>query len=222
MISYSHSNIDFCRRLYGMLSQHPELSISFDINNGKYLWKEIEETIQDSDLILFLISNDFFSSKSCRQEFIYVTDTLKKAFIPISITTDYQITGWLKNQTTELKHIRFAENDFMNSYENLLLMINKTLSINISLVKNIFNIKQWFIDNNIKSELYEFYQFENENELLLYAQAIKTSLWTKEYERIKSRFEQKFKPQELHLSPHDFSKFINALERLNKKTIRST
>jgi hypothetical protein len=79
-------------------------------------------------------------------------------------------------------------------------------------------IKQWFSDHHIISELYEFYHFQNGNELLLYATATLAFSWIKEYERIKVRFEEKFKQQERSLSQDQFLQFIYALKRLPKQT----
>jgi len=233
MISYSHINIDFCRQFYDILNILPQLSISVDFINSKYLWKEIAETIEQSDLVLFLISKDFFYSKSCRQEFTYATNTRKKAFIPVYIDGDYQARGWLESRLTGLKYIRFGEGNFMNTCDELLSMINESLSINIrsiSSVKNSSDVKQWnyedvqqwFANNNIIPELYEFYQFQNGNELLSFAQAILPFPWTKEYERIRVRFEEKFKQQKERLSSFEFSKFIHALERLKSKSLNPT
>ena len=79
--------------------------------------------------------------------------------------------------------------------KKLLSMINTTPSIekNSSDVKqwNDREVKQWFLHHHLLPELQEFYQFQNGNELILYAQAISTSSWTREYERIRSRFEKK-------------------------------
>ena len=221
MISYSHININFCRQLYEILSKLPELSININFNNGKYLWQDVIQTIESSDIILFLLSNDFYYSKSCRQEFIYVTNTRKKLFFPIYIDSNLKITNnWLHKSIARLKSIRFGEKNFLDSCEELLCLINENLSMNISLEKNPFDvtkwndkdIKQWFINNNIISELYEFYNFQNGNELLLYANAILTFPWTKEYQRIKLRFKEKF--QEQNLSQDQFFQFINVLKRL--------
>jgi hypothetical protein len=226
MISYSHVNIDFSRQLYDVLSKLPELSISIDTNNGTFLWKDIAQTIERSHLVLVLISKDYFYSKSCRQELIYIADTMKKLFFPVFIDQDFKPTGWLQQRIARLRSIRFGENDFMNTCEELLSLINENLSMNMSLTKNSFNItkwndvkvKQWFTNNNIIPELYDFYHFNNGMELLLYAQATLASPWTKEYERIKLRFEEKFKHQEQNLSEDQFLQFINALKRLEKRT----
>ncbi|CAF3855320.1 unnamed protein product [Rotaria magnacalcarata] len=222
MISYSHVDIDFCRQLYDTFSTIPELSISIDFNSGKYSWKDIAQTIVQSDLVVFLLSQNFFNSKSCRQEFIYVTDTLKKPFIPVFIDTEYEAIEWLKIRINEVKHICFDENDFLNICNQLISMIKENLSLNITVTKNTFDIEQWFHKNNLMLELQEFYQFQTGNELLLYAEAILGTLWTKEYERIRTRFEEKFKQKQLCLSPHDFLKFINALNALKSKNLSST
>lgn len=218
MISYSHVNTDFCRELFEMLNRFSGLTINVDIHNGKYLWKEIIQIIEQSDAVIFLLSNDFYYSKSCRQEFIYITDTLQKLFFPVFIDHDFKPTGWLQKRIARLKYIRFGEKDFKDSCEEILSLINENLSMNLSLMNNPFEaikwndkeIKQWFINHNIIPDLYEFYHFQNGNELLLYADATLAFPWIKEYERIKLRFEG----QEKNLSQDQFLVFINALKRL--------
>jgi len=218
MISYSYIDLDFYRKLYDILNKTSKLSIYSDADNRK----QIGQNIEQSDIILFLISKEFFTNKSCRQELIYVTDILKKPFIPVFIDQDFKPIGWLHKRIDRVKCIRFGERDLMESCEELLSMINENLSMNLSLENNSLDIKkwnekevkQWFINNNLISELYEFYQFQNGNELFLYAQAISTYSWTKEYERIRSSFAKKFQEQEQNLSSHEFLKFINALERI--------
>jgi hypothetical protein len=208
VISCSYIDIDFGRKLYDVLVKTMNVSICIDSDN----WKQIAQTIHQSDIILFLISKDFYNNKSCRQELIYVTDILKKLFIPVFINSDYQAIGWLHQRIDTIKSIRFEEEDVLNTCEELLSMI-----INLSPVENASNdsdVKQWFIKNDILLELYEFYQFKNIDELILYAQAIFTFPWTKEYERIKSRFDEKFLELNQNLSAFDFLKFMTALERL--------
>ncbi|UJR09593.1 hypothetical protein I4U23_013828 [Adineta vaga] len=225
IISYAHDDIDFCQQLHDVLVKLPQLSVSVNFNNGKYLWEEIAQTIKQSHLVLFLVSQHFYHSLSCRQEFTYATNTLNKLFIPIIIDADYQAKGWLE---TRVKHIRFVEGNFSNNCDELFSMMSEYLSVDlpsISSLKNSTNIKQWdsadvqrwFINNGIKSELYEFYQFVNGNELFLYAKAILEFPWTKEYERIKLRFEEKFNEHDQHLSSYEFLKFINALEQLRNR-----
>lgn len=215
MISYSSVNRDFCREFYNVLNTLPELSIYVDFKTGKYSWKEAVEMIEQSDVVLFLLSNEFYQSKSCRQEMIYVTDSVKKLYFPIFIDRDFRASSWLQKRIVRLKSIRFGEQDFLSTCEDLLKLINENLSIHLSLINhaadvknwNDQEIKQWFINQRIRLDLYEFYHFQNGQELLLYAQAIFTSSWLKEYERIQER---------ANLSQEEFLQFIYALKRLLK------
>ncbi|CAF1644065.1 unnamed protein product [Adineta ricciae] len=224
-ISYSHDDMHFCRELYDVLVKLPQLSISIDFQNGKYLWNEVAQTIQQCHLMLLLVSPSFYQSSSCRQEFIYATSTLKKPFISILIDADYQAKGWLE---TRVKHICFGQEDFQTNVDQLLSLIGEQLSIELPSVSSLTNskniqqwnssdVQQWFVNHGIKSELYEFYQFKSGHELLLYAQAMRGYQWTKEYERIRLRFEGRFSEQQQHLSSYEFLKFINALEHLRNK-----
>ncbi|CAF0956952.1 unnamed protein product [Adineta ricciae] len=224
-ISYSHDDMHFCRELYDVLVKLPQLSISIDFQNGKYLWNEVAQTIQQCHLVLLLVSPSFYQSLSCRQEFIYATSTLKKSFIPILIDADYEAKGWLE---TRVKHICFGREDFQTNCNQLLSLIGEQLSIELPSVSSLRNskniqqwnssdVQQWFENHGIKSELYEFYQFKSGHELFLYAQAMSGYQWTKEYERIRLRFEGKFQEQQQHLSSYEFLKFINALEHLINK-----
>jgi len=130
MISYSHVNINFCRQLYDKLSEDRSLSVWVDFNNCKSrdLWEEIAHAIEQTDYVVFLMSKDYFNSKSCRQEVAYVTDTLKKDFIPVYIDADYKATGWLGIRIAGSKYIRFGKADFTDKYHELLSMINKRRS----------------------------------------------------------------------------------------------
>ncbi|CAF5159349.1 unnamed protein product, partial [Rotaria magnacalcarata] len=141
MISYSHVNIDFCRQLYDILSAIPKLSISVDFNTGKYLWKDIVETLVQADLIVFLLSKDFFYDKSCRQELIYVTDKLKTLFFPIFIDQNFKSTGWLHKRIARLKSIQFDKtNPIMRNSLDIKQWSDK-------------EVKEWFMKNDILPEL---------------------------------------------------------------------
>ena len=219
MISYSHLNMNFCRDLIEILSKISEFSIHVDFMTGKYFWEETRQTIEQADLVLFLLSDEFYTSKSCRQEFLHVTDRITKLFFPIFINEFYKPIGWIQKRIARLKTIRFTHENFLDNCEQLLNLINENLSMNISLKTKIsseivqwtrIEIQNWFTKENLRQELYEFYNFQNGQQLLLYAQATLAYPWTKEYERIKGRF------QEDNLSSNDFQKFIVALKHLPK------
>jgi hypothetical protein len=97
MISYSHSDNDVCTQLYNELVKYnQQFDIWIDWKNSKtgYLWGKIADGIADSSVILCLLSNKYYESKSCQQEFVYAHDHLKKPLIPIFILDD-KPPGWL-------------------------------------------------------------------------------------------------------------------------------
>lgn len=226
MISYSHCNINIAKHLNELLMTIPQLLINVDFHNGKYLWKETIEMMEQSDVVLFILSKEFFYDKACRQELIYVTDRLKKLFFPIFIDENFKPTGWLHTRVARLKTIYFNEINPIQTLEEILNMINEHLCMNLSLVRNSDDMKRWdkdevqkwFVDKHIVPELYEFYQFENGNELWLYAQAILKYSYIDEYQRIKRRFDEKFHDNQKDLSEDEFQHFINELKDLERQT----
>ena len=215
MISYSHADIEFTQRLATRLSEVPQLSIHLDVNSCKYLWKETAQTIEQSDVVLLLLSEDYCRSKSCRQELIYAVDRLKKPILSLLIEPKCDQQGWLISRTAGKDPILFDANDFTKSCNELLSRMNELLSLNVLAISEeatSLDIKQWFEKNHLPLEFCEFYQFQNRNELLLFGKAIRRYSWTTEFDRIKARFEEKFPEQKL--SPHQFLKFIDAVSRL--------
>ena len=88
MISYSHADMAVTQTLANALSKVPQLSIHLDVNSCKYSWKDTAQTIEQSDVVLLLLSEDYCRSKSCRQELIYAVDRLRKPVIPLSIDSN--------------------------------------------------------------------------------------------------------------------------------------
>ena len=97
MISYAHSDNDVCRQLYNELAKYDQqFDIWIDWKNSKtgYVWGKIADGIADSSAILCLLSNKYYESKSCQQEFVYACDFLEKSVIPVYIGDD-KPPGWL-------------------------------------------------------------------------------------------------------------------------------
>jgi hypothetical protein len=97
MISYAHSDNNVCTQLYNELIKHNQkFNIWIDWKNSKtgYLWGKIADGIENSSVILCLLSNKYYESKSCQQEFVYAHDHLKKPLIPVYILND-KPPGWL-------------------------------------------------------------------------------------------------------------------------------
>jgi hypothetical protein len=97
MISYAHSDSNVCTQLYNeLVKNNQQFDIWIDWKNSKtgYLWGKIADGIENSSVILCLLSNKYYESKSCQQEFVYAHDHLKKPVIPVYILDD-KPPGWL-------------------------------------------------------------------------------------------------------------------------------
>jgi hypothetical protein len=98
MISYCHDNNLFCNEILDILSTRNDV---FDIWIDRThcqgiidLWESIANGMEQASIIVCLLSNQYFESKSCRQEFIYATDSLKKRIVPVLIG-NFDPKGWL-------------------------------------------------------------------------------------------------------------------------------
>ena len=98
MISYCHMDDAFCSRLLEFFSTNSnEFQIWIDRTHCQAvsdLWAAIADGMERSSVIVCLLSDEYFESKSCRQEFIYAIDSLKKPLIPI-LLGNFSPKGWL-------------------------------------------------------------------------------------------------------------------------------
>ncbi|CAF4813123.1 unnamed protein product [Rotaria sp. Silwood1] len=136
MISYSHGDNDVCTQLYNELNKrNDEFDIWIDRQCCKtgYLWGKIADGIQEASVILCLLSNKYYESKSCQQEFVYANDHLKKQIIPVFIQKD-KPPGWLAIHTCLLKYVRFCQTQPLEKekLKDLMEMIDEYLSLNNS------------------------------------------------------------------------------------------
>ncbi|CAF3777851.1 unnamed protein product [Rotaria sordida] len=130
MISYSHTNADFCHDLVNALQKDPRLDIWVDFiycRSGD-LWEEISEAIENAHVILFIITKEYQSSKSCRQEVMYARDTLKKRFIPIYLKNDFVANSWLGIRIVGAQYIRFGKRSFGDSITEILNLMDDNTS----------------------------------------------------------------------------------------------
>ncbi|CAF0805995.1 unnamed protein product [Rotaria sordida] len=132
MISYAHNDNNICTQLYNELAKHnQQFDIWIDWKNSKtgYLWGKIADGIANSSVILCLLSNKYYESKSCQQEFVYAHDHLKKPVIPIYIFDD-KPPGWLAIHTCIMKYVRFRNIKQLeqDKLKDLIEMIEENLS----------------------------------------------------------------------------------------------
>ncbi|CAF1207925.1 unnamed protein product [Rotaria sordida] len=98
MISYCHENKDFCNKLLKVLSTHyDKFHVWVDqthCQSASDLWELIATGMEQAHMIVCLVSNYYFQSKSCRREFTYAVETLKKPIIPVLLES-IEPKGWL-------------------------------------------------------------------------------------------------------------------------------
>ncbi|CAF4234130.1 unnamed protein product [Rotaria magnacalcarata] len=88
MISYAHANDQFCDKILAELARKANLfSLWIDrdhLSSNEDLWEKIALGIKQSYVVLCLLSQDYFNSKSCRKEASFAVKR-KKEIIPIYI-----------------------------------------------------------------------------------------------------------------------------------------
>ncbi|CAF1128641.1 unnamed protein product [Rotaria sordida] len=112
MISYCHDNNTFCDTILSFLSKRND---AFDIwidrthcQTAGDLWESIADGMERACIIVCLVSSQYFESKSCRKEFIYAADTLKKTIVPV-LLENFKPKGWLGIRIPDMKYIRFRD-----------------------------------------------------------------------------------------------------------------
>ncbi len=98
MISYCHDNNEFCGEIFEFLrTRNDVFEIWIDRTHCQGaidLWESIADGMEQASIIVCLLSESYFQSKSCRQEFIYAADSLKRRIVPILIG-NFEPKGWL-------------------------------------------------------------------------------------------------------------------------------
>ena len=98
MISYCHSDNAFCTRVLDLFASSKESwQVWIDRTHcqaANDLWESIAEGMERASIIVCLLSEQYFESKSCRQEFIYAVDSLKKPIVPV-LVGNFAPKGWL-------------------------------------------------------------------------------------------------------------------------------
>ncbi|CAF0859712.1 unnamed protein product [Adineta steineri] len=135
MISYCHDNNEFCSEIYDLLSTcKDDFSIWIDrthCQGAGDLWESIANGMEQSNVILCLLSEQYFQSKSCRQEFIYAVDSLKRTIVPVLIE-NFDPKGWLGIRMTGMKYIRFRDIDQLEKNKKTELLNTIRLSVSSS------------------------------------------------------------------------------------------
>ncbi|UJR36441.1 hypothetical protein I4U23_029164 [Adineta vaga] len=130
MISYSHSDSEFCRELVERLSIHVPVWVDYKqardaVAHSDDLWEEIARAMEMATVIVLIVSKEYYDSKSCRQELSYASDTLKKRIVPIyAPNQQYRASGWLGIRIAGQKYIHFGRKLFSDAIKELSSMID--------------------------------------------------------------------------------------------------
>ncbi|CAF1649215.1 unnamed protein product [Adineta ricciae] len=113
MISYSHQNSGFCKTLSSKLEEDSQLSIWTDSKRSghNYVWKDIATAMDNADVIICIVTQDYVGSESCMGEFRYAIEDLdmksKNGLIPILIGRNYKLPGHVAIPMKGPDYIRF-------------------------------------------------------------------------------------------------------------------
>ena len=95
MVSYAHADSSFCQEMLTHFADDAyDVWIDYRCCQAGDLWEAIAQGMEQAQAIVTVISKDYVESKSCRQEFCYAIDVLRKPIIPI-ILAEYRPFGWL-------------------------------------------------------------------------------------------------------------------------------
>ncbi|CAF3332893.1 unnamed protein product [Rotaria socialis] len=136
MISYAHANDQFCDKILAELARKENLfSIWIDrdhLSSNEDLWEKIAHGIKQSYVVLCLLSQDYFNSKSCRKEASFAVKR-KKEIIPVYIGEPGDC-DWLDIHIAELKYVRFKSNT-KNLDDEKVQELLKTIEATIKIVR---------------------------------------------------------------------------------------
>ncbi|CAF2719474.1 unnamed protein product [Rotaria sp. Silwood2] len=241
MISYSHNDSIFCRELVEHLSHHIPVWVDYkqehlNTIHSDDLWEEIAGAMETATVIVLIISQEYYDSKSCRQELSYACDTLKKRIVPVYAPNQkYKATGWLGIRIAGQKYVHFGRTNFTNALDELLSVLivdqksmaiqkssNKVTSTKLNEEENSLknwtseDIRKWFNDNHIHSDLITLLvdEFHTGTALIVYARHLK-QFYQDEYIQILTSYYKIFNGKRLQTL--DFITFVDALWRLREE-----
>ncbi|CAF4891714.1 unnamed protein product, partial [Rotaria sp. Silwood2] len=133
------------------------------------LGEEIGGAMETATVIVLIISQEYYDSKSCRQELSYACDTLKKRIVPIYAPNQkYKATGWLGIRIAGQKYVHFGRTNFTNALDELLSVLivdqksmaiqkssNKVTSTKLNEEEN--SLKNWTSEDISKMLVFRFF-----------------------------------------------------------------
>ncbi|CAF1275185.1 unnamed protein product [Adineta ricciae] len=112
MISYAHDNDRFCDEILKALEKDEHLfRIWIDrdhCSSSEDLWEKIARGIGEANLVVCLLSQDYYNSKSCRKEITFAIKR-NKPIVPIYFGEPGDC-DWLDIHIADRKYVRFKSN----------------------------------------------------------------------------------------------------------------
>ncbi|CAF2713886.1 unnamed protein product [Rotaria sp. Silwood2] len=119
MISYNWDNQAICKKIYDRL-RSDGYTIWFDVQNMHgCIYTAMAKAVEQSEIILFGMTEKYRQSDNCRKELTYACKK-RKRLIPLRLQEKYDPDGWLGLISAELLYIDFTKKDFDTNYRNLL------------------------------------------------------------------------------------------------------
>ncbi len=118
MISYNHASKPLCLDIYNSLTNDGyNVWIDWKHMHGSIL-VAMAQGIDDSDIILYCVTEQYSQSPHCQKEAEYAF-VQQKIMIPLLFQSKYKPTGWLGLLLGASLYIDFTKNNFTQNYENL-------------------------------------------------------------------------------------------------------
>ncbi|CAF1045877.1 unnamed protein product [Didymodactylos carnosus] len=126
MVSYSHSDATFCKRLVSSLKDKiDDVWVDYEKLESNDCWEDIANAITQAKLIIMIVTEHYCASKSCRREATHI-DRRSKNIIPIYLSR-YKPEEWLDIRIGNATYVRFNEDTYDESLGKLfeLIFINE-------------------------------------------------------------------------------------------------
>lgn len=119
MISYSHKDQIFCRKIYEELIRRGyRVWIDFDQIHGNVM-DAMAQAIEQSQMILICMSEQYRRSNYCRAEAHYAFQRQLR-LVPVLLQEHYQPDGWLLFLIGQLLYVDFTKHEFTHSIDLLI------------------------------------------------------------------------------------------------------
>ncbi|CAF4364153.1 unnamed protein product [Rotaria sp. Silwood2] len=201
MISYAHANDQFCDKILAEIERKRDLCrIWIDryyLASNEDLWEKIARGIKQSKVVVCLLSQKYYDSKSCRKEATFAIKR-NKSIIPVYIGEPGDC-DWLEPEI--IKSTTFNQKKPVEQW-------------------TVDDIHAWFSSHKVPDTLVKLYDFQSAAEIQEYAVKVRTDP-EKEFIKYQERYTKNYPGEELE--EYVFNRFKKSLFNLpNSKQAKMT